>query len=93
MLWITARKIYDECKRLSLCRSQRDYSRRLLGRGPHYLRLVSNRQGFTSPQTNRRLRARLAEAICDGHPEPAAITSILTQIDKAEATANWLRRR
>ena len=93
MLWIAARNTFDECKRLGLCRSQRDFSRRLLGRGPHYLRLVSNRQGFTSAQTNRRLRSRLVAAIANGHPERAAIASIITQIDKAEATANWLRRR
>lgn len=94
MFWIAARQVYVECKRLGLCRSQRDFSRRLLVRGPHYLRLVSNRQAFVSEKTTRVLRRRLTELA----PTAAIgtlrqVASILADIDRAETMAQWLRRR
>jgi len=94
MFWIVARQIYEECRRLSICRSQRDFSRRLMGRGPHYLRLVANRRGFTSEKTNRTLRRRIGEARSNAAPEVAAeFSRLLNQIDRAEEMARWLRRR
>ena len=94
MFWIAARQVYEECWRLGLCRSQRDFSRRLLGRGPHYLRLISNRRGFTSDKTNRTLRRRITEARSNraSHDVPE-IDLILAEINRAEAMARWLRRR
>lgn len=92
MFWIAARQVYEECKRLGLCRSQRDLSR-LLGRGPHYLRLVSNRRGFVSEKTTRTLRRRIAEARSSLAPELLGeIDQLLDRIDRAEEMARWLRR-
>lgn len=93
MLWNAARKIYDECKRLGLCRSQRDFSRRLLDRGPHYLRLVINRQGFLSDRTVRTLKRRLHEAQVGAGQAAADIDLVLEGITLAEEMARWLRRR
>lgn len=94
MFWIAARQIYEECKRLGMCRSQRDFSRRLMGRGSHYLRLVQNRRGFTSEKTNRTLRRRIGEARSNASPEVAPeFSRLLDQIDRAEDMARWLRRR
>ena len=94
MFWIAARQIFEECKRLSICRSQRDFSRRLMGRGSHYLRLVLNRRGFTSEKTNKTLRRRIAEARSNASPEGAPeFSRLLDQIDRAEEMARWLRRR
>lgn len=94
MFWTGARKVYEECKRLGLCRSQHDFSRRLLGRGPHYLRLVSNRRAFITEKTNRMLRARIAEARSTLAPGIVReIDLILAEIDRAEDVARWLRRR
>jgi hypothetical protein len=94
MFWITARQIYVECKRLSICRSQRDFSRRLMGRGSHYLRLVQNRRGFTSEKTNKTLRRRIGEARSNAPPEVAPeFSRLLDQIDRAEEMARWLRRK
>jgi hypothetical protein len=94
MFWTGALKVYEECKRLGLCRSQRDFSRRLLGRGPHYLRLVSNRRGFISEKTNRTLRRRIAEARTSLAPGLLGETDQLTdRIDRAEEMARWLRWR
>jgi len=89
MFWIAARQVYEECRRLGLCRSQRDFSRRLLGRGPHYLRLVLNRRGFVSDTTTRVLRRRLAAI--DGQ-DPEEIAAIFRSIDRANEMARWLRR-
>ena len=94
MFWVAARKVYEQCRRLGLCRSQRDFSRRFLGRGPHYLRLVSNRQAFVSEKTNRTLRRRIAEARSSIAPQVVReIDLILAEIDRAEEMARWLRRR
>jgi hypothetical protein len=94
MFWIAARQIFEECKRLRICRSQRDFSRRLMGRGSHYLRLVVNRRGFTSEKTNRTLRRRIGEARSNASPEAAPeFSRLLHQIDRAEEMALWLRRR
>lgn len=92
MFWIAARQVYEECRRLGLCRSQRDFSRRLLGRGPHYMRLVSNRQGFVSEKTARVLRKRLA-ASATSTSQRQEVMAILDAIDRAEGFARWLRRR
>jgi hypothetical protein len=94
MFWIAARQIFEECKRLRICRSQRDFSRRLMGRGSHYLRLVVNRRGFTSEKTNRTLRRRIGEARSNASPEVVPeFSRLLDQIDRAEEMARWLRRR
>lgn len=93
MFWVAALKVYEDCHRLGLCRSHRDFSRRLLGRGPHYLRLVSNRQGFVSEKTTRMLRRRIAEARTSLAPELLGeIDQLLDRIDRAEEMARWLRR-
>lgn len=92
MFWIAARQVYEECKRLGLCRSQRDFSRRLLGRGPHYLRLVSNRQGFVSEKTTETLRSRLSGFV-RSRTLASDIDLILIGIDQAERVARWLRRK
>lgn len=88
MFWIKAREVYEDCRRLGLCRSQRDFSRRLLGRGPHYLRLITNRRGFVSRKSVERLRVRLSVAA-----SPTEVAAIQSKIDQAEAMADWLRRR
>jgi len=94
MFWIAARQIFEECKRLGICRSQRDFSRRLMGRGSHYLRLVVNRRGFISEKTNRTLRRRIGEARSSASPEVATeFSRLLDQIERAEEMARWLRRR
>lgn len=93
VFWTGARRVYEECRRLGLCRSQRDFSRRLLGRGPHYLRLVSNRRAFTSEKTNRTLRRRITEARSNlASHTVREIDLILAEIDRAEEMARWLRR-
>ncbi len=93
MFWTGAKRVYEQCKRLGLCRSQRDFSRRLLGRGPHYLRLVSNRRSFISEKTNRTLRRRIAEAQSTAAPHVVReIDLILAEIERAEELARWLRR-
>ena len=89
MFWVGARRVYEECRRFGLCRSQRDFSRRLLGRGPHYMRLVANRQTFVSARSCDTLRRRLAQA---GHAVGRDFAFILDEIAKAEATARLLRR-
>lgn len=91
MFWIAARQIYEECKRLGLCRSQRDFSRNWLGRGPHYLRLASYRQGFVSEKTSHVLRKRLAAA-ADG-ALATDIVRLLQAVDRAAEVSRWLRRR
>jgi len=91
MFWIAARQIYEECRRLGLCRSQRDFSRRLLGRGPHYMRLVSNRRAFVSEKTTSALRRRLT-AIA-GRGSAKEIAKIVQAIESADQMARWLRRR
>lgn len=91
MFWIAARQVYEECRRLGLCRSQRDFSRRLLGRGPHYMRLVGNRRGFVSQKTTRVLRKRLA-ASAASTATAQEVTAILNAIDSAEVMARWLKR-
>ncbi|MBX3452798.1 MAG: hypothetical protein KF777_24895 [Planctomycetaceae bacterium] len=93
VFWTGARQVYERCRRLGLCRSQRDFSSRLLGRGPHYLRLVSNRRAFISEKTNRTLRRRIAEARSTVAPQVVReIDLILSEIDRAEEMACWLRR-
>lgn len=93
MFWTGAQQVYRECRRLGLCRSQRDFSRRLLGRGAHYLRLVSNRRGFTSEKTNRSLKRRLRESQPTMTSSAAGeITALLADISRAEELARWLRR-
>ncbi len=93
MFWIAARQIYEECKRLRICRSQRDFSRRLMGRGSHYLRLVVNRRGSTSEKSNRTLRRRIGEARSNASPDVVPeFSRLLDQIDCAEDMARWLRR-
>jgi hypothetical protein len=94
MFWVAALKVYEQSRRIGLCRSQRDFSRRLLGRGPHYLRLVSNRQAFVSEKTTRTLRRRIAEARnSSAHQFLDEIDQLLDRIDRAEEMARWLRRR
>ncbi len=94
VFWTGARQVFEKCRRLDLCRSQRDFSRRLLGRGPHYLRLVSNRRAFTSEKTNRTLRRRITEARSNLAPHKVReIDLILAEIARAEEMARWLRRR
>lgn len=90
MFWIAARQVYEECRRIGLCRSQRDFSRRLLGRGQHYMRLVSNRQGFVSEKTTRVLRKRLAASTSTS--TAYEVTAILNAIERAEVMARWLKR-
>ena len=92
MFWIAAKQVYATCKRLGLCRSQREFSRRLLGRGPHYMRLVSNRQGFMSEKTTRALRRRLGERAEAGGISREDMAAILAEIARAEEMARWLRR-
>ena len=92
MFWTAARKIYDECKRLGLCRSQRDFSRRWLGRGPHYMRLVTNRRGFTSTRTDKALHRRLERERSQRPHLAASIDALIDQIAQAEVMANWLKR-
>lgn len=91
MFWIAARQVYEECRRLGLCRSQRDFSRRLLGRGPHYLRLIANRRSFVSEKTTRILRRRLAASVASSSTT-YEVTAILDAIDRAERMARWLKR-
>ena len=93
MFWTAAQKIYVDCKRLGLCRSQRDFSRRWLGRGPHYMRLVKNRSGFTSRRTDRTLRHRLEQERSRRPDLSSSITALLDRITQAEAMGNWLRRQ
>lgn len=92
MFWIAAKHVYAECRRLGLCRSQRDFSQRLLGRGQHYLRLVSNRRGFVSEKTTRALRRRLGECAQTYRVSSDDLGTILSEIDRAEEMARWLRR-
>lgn len=93
MFWTGAKKVYEECRKLGLCRSQRDFSRRFLGRGPHYLRLVTNRRGFVSKKTTEVLKKRLASASqCGSRDTPGSRGDILAEIDRAAETALWLRR-
>jgi len=92
MFWIAAKSIYAACKRLGLCRSQRDFSRRLLGRGPHYMRLVSNRRAFISEKTTQALRRRLDERAEAGRISREDMAAILAEIARAEEMARWLRR-
>lgn len=92
MFWIAAKSIYAACRRLGLCRSQRDFSRRLLGRGPHYMRLVSNRKGFVSENATRALRRRLGERAQDEGIASQDLCPILLEIARAEEMSRWLRR-
>ncbi len=93
MFWTAAHNVYKECRRLGLCRSQRDFSRRWLGRGPHYMRLVSNRRGFTSRRTNNTLHRRLEEERFRTPELSVSVSALIDQIAQAEVMANWLRRR
>ena len=94
MFWTGAKKVYETCRKLGLCRSQRDFSRRLLGRGPHYLRLVTNRRCFVSDRTTRTLRGRLEMRRAGVDPVTAgAIDAILADVIRASETARFLRRR
>lgn len=93
MFWTGAKKVYEECRKLGLCRSQRAFSRDLLGRGPHYLRLVTNRRGFVSEKTTEVLKKRLASAAYGGPLDsPSSRGEILAEIDRAAEMARWLRR-
>lgn len=92
MFWIAAKNVYAACRRLGLCRSQRDFSRRLLGRGPHYMRLVSNRRGFVSEKTTRALRRRLEERAQADGTAAQDLGAILVEIARAEEMSRWLRR-
>ena len=94
MFWTGAKKVYEECRKLGLCRSQRDFSRQLLGRGPHYPRLVTNRRGFVSETTVRTLRGRLTARRAGVDPITAgAIDAILADVDRADEMARWLQRK
>ncbi len=94
VFWTGAKKVYEECRKVGLCRSQRDFSRQLLGRGPHYLRLVTNRRGFVSEKTTRTLRGRLDMRRAGVDPMTAgAIDAILTDVSRASEMARWLRRK
>lgn len=93
MFWTAGQKIYEACRSLGLCRSQRAFSRDLLGRGPHYLRLVTNRRGFVSEKTTEVLKKRLASAAYGGPLDsPSSRGEILAEIDRAAEMARWLRR-
>lgn len=83
-----------ECVELGLSRSQRDFCRSLLGRGPHYLRLVAQRRSFASERTAATLRHRLTQ-IAERSPECVAIDieRLIERVDHATAMARWLRRR
>lgn len=91
VFWTGAQKVYEACRDIGLCRSQRDFSRRLLGRGPHYLRLVSNRKGFVSEKTTRVLKSRLAACPEQGIAADQ-VAAILRRIDEAVSLGRWLRR-
>lgn len=94
MFWTGAKRVYEECRRVGLCRSQRDFSRRLLGRGPHYLRLVTNRRGFISDKTTRTFQQRLARTRASADPSTArAIDAIVVELGRATDMARWLRRQ
>lgn len=94
MFWTGAKEVYEGCYMLGLCQSQRDFSRSLLGRGPHYLRLVTNRRGFVSEKTTQTLRERLEVRRASVDPtEVGAIDAILAEVDRADGMARWLRRR
>ena len=94
VFWTGAKKVYEECRKLGLCRSQRDFSRQLLGRGPHYPRLVTNRRGFVSETTVRTLRGRLTARRAGVDPITAgAIDAILADVDRADEMARWLQRK
>lgn len=94
MFWLAAKKVYEACRKLGLCRSQRAFSRDLLGRGPHYMRLLTNRRGFVSQKTTRTLRGRLDMQRAGVDPVTAgAIDSILDAVSSASEMARWLRRR
>lgn len=94
MFWTGAKKVYEECRKLGLCRSQRAFSRDLLGRGPHYLRLVTNRRGFVSEKTTRTLRGRLTARRAGVDPVTAgALDSILDDVARASEMARWLKRK
>lgn len=81
------------CRKLGLCRSQRAFSRDLLGRGPHYMRLVTNRRGFVSEKTTEILKKRLASAAYGGpRDNPSSRSEILAEIERAAEMARWLRR-
>lgn len=93
MFWTGAKKVYEACQQAGLCRSQRAFSRDLLGRGPHYLRLVTNRRGFVSEKTTEVLKKRLASAAYGGPLDsPSSRGEILAEIDRAAEMARWLRR-
>lgn len=93
MFWWSARTVFEECRRAGLCRSQRDFSQRLLGRGRHYMRLVTNRRAFVSRRSTRTLRSRLVAAAQGGRSvKGAKVTQILGMIDEAEQVAAFLRR-
>ncbi len=93
MFWTGAKKVYEACRKLGLCRSQRAFSRDLLGRGPHYMRLVTNRRGFVSHKTTEILKKRLANAAyCGPLDNLSSRGEILAEIDRAAEIARWLRR-
>jgi hypothetical protein len=93
VFWTGAKKVYEECRKLGLCRSQRAFSRDLLGRGPHYMRLIKSRRGFVSEKTTEILKKRLASADYGGPLDsPSSRGEILAEIDRAAEMARWLRR-
>jgi hypothetical protein len=94
VFWLAAKKVYEACRKLGLCRSQRDFSRRLLGRGQQHLRLVTNRRGCVSQKTTEVLKKRLASAAYGGPLDsPSSRGEILAEIDRAAEMARWLRLR
>ena len=51
--------LYRRCRDIGLARNKSDFSRVLLGRSSHYMRLVEQRGGWAPASAGYRLRARL----------------------------------
>lgn len=85
--------LYRRCRDIGLARSKSDFSRVLLGRSRHYMRLVEQRGGWAPASAGYRLRARLLRlaARC-----PVGlrrdIEAVITEIDAAADLARMFRR-
>lgn len=84
-------KNFEHLHALGLARSQRHYARVWLGRGPHYLRDVANRdRGWhrSSTPTVARLRARLLAVAAKVPGGVAAeIRAVIAELDRDTCVA------
>ena len=85
--------LYIRCADLGLAKSKSDFSRRLLGRGGFYMRLIEQRGSMVSAATSTTLRQRLAAVAMKSPPALAwEIGGLIECLDEATRVSRWMRR-